>query len=210
VELNELQTDALVELIGLGFGRAAASLSKLTGYRVVLDRPSIDICPAPTMADALHGLGGEDVATVHQIFSGPVAGDAILVLDQPGAMALKRLLTDEPPLPLGVDNSAREVLTEVGNLLLNACLGTLGNILQVQVTFSVPKLSLATLTTLLDSLLVREEGVRYALIVQSGFRLRDSAIKGYMVIVLSVASLERLLRAISRWDDSPPGGASGG
>ena len=58
---------------------------------------------------------------------------------------LKELLTNEPALPLAIDASAREVLTEVGNILLNACLGTFGNMLKVQVSFSVPHLNLDTL-----------------------------------------------------------------
>ena len=72
------------------------------------------------------------MATVHQIFSGPVDGDALLVLDRNSAAILKELLTSEPPLPLEIDRSAREVITEIGNILLNACLGTFGNILKVQ------------------------------------------------------------------------------
>ena len=31
---------------------------------------------------------------------------------------------------LSIDASAREVITEVGNILLNACLGTFGNLLK--------------------------------------------------------------------------------
>jgi len=62
---------------------------------------------------------------------------------------LKQLLTDEAPLPLTVDASAREVLTEVGNILLNACLGTFGNILKVQVSFSVPRLNLESLSAII-------------------------------------------------------------
>ena len=87
----------------------------------------------------------DEVASVHQIFSGPVGGDALLILDHAAAGMLKELLTNEPPLPLPIDASAREVLTEVGNILLNACLGTFGNLLQVQVSFSVPHLNLDTL-----------------------------------------------------------------
>ena len=71
---------------------------------------------------------------------------------------LKELLTDEPALPLSIDASAREVLTEVGNILLNACLGTFGNLLKVQVSFSVPHLSLDTLHGVLESLLVEPRG----------------------------------------------------
>jgi len=149
---------------------------------------------------ALEGLGINEVASVHQIFSGPVAGDALLVLDHRAATSLKLLLTDEPPLPLALDGSAREVLSEVGNILLNACLGTFGNLLQVQVSFSVPQLSLDTLNAVLQSLMINREGLRYALVVHAGFRLRDAEVTGYLVIVLSVASLDRLIRAVETWE----------
>ena len=68
------------------------------------------------------------------------------------------------------------MLTEVGNILLNACLGTFGNILEVQVSFSVPHLNLETLRDLLESLLINREGLRYALVVHAGFRLRDAEV----------------------------------
>jgi chemotaxis protein CheC len=113
---------------------------------------------------------------------------------------LKELLTDEPALPLRFDASGREVLTEVGNILLNACLGTFGNVLKVQVSFSVPHLNLETLNDVLQSLLINREGLRYALVVKAGFRLRDAELTGYLVIVLSVASLDRLIRSVEEWE----------
>ena len=94
------------------------------------------------------------------------------MLDYAAAGSLKELLTNEPALPLPIDASAREVLTEVGNILLNACLGTFGNLLKVQVSFSVPHLNLDTLHHVLQSLLVNREGLRYALVVQAGFKLQ--------------------------------------
>jgi chemotaxis protein CheC len=141
------------------------------------------------------------VATVHQIFSGPVDGDALLVLDRNSAAILKELLTSEPPLPLEIDRSAREVITEIGNILLNACLGTFGNLLQVQVSFSVPHLSLESVGAILESLRISREGLQYALVVHAGFKLRDAEVHGYLVIVLSVASLDRMLRAVEEWEN---------
>ena len=200
MELNVAQRDALVELLNIGFGRAAAALSQLTGHRVLLDVPEVSVHPVEKLNTALRPLLSDEVASVHQIFSGTVAGDALLVLDHQAAGRRKELLTDEPPLPLTLDASAREVLTEVGNILLNACLGTFGNILQVQVSFSVPQISLESLHGVVQSLLVNREGVRYSLLVHAGFRLRDAEVRGYLVIVLSVASLDRLLRAVEQWE----------
>jgi chemotaxis protein CheC len=200
MNLSAPQQDALKELLNIGFGRAASSLSQLTGHRVLLDVPAVSIHPIAELRGALGTVIQEDVASVHQIFSGPVAGDALLILDHGGAGVLKQLLTDEQPLPLQIDASGREVLTEVGNILLNACLGTFGNLLDVQVSFSIPHLSLDTLQGVLQSLLVNREGMRYGLLVHAGFRLRDAEVTGFLIIVLSVASLDRLLRAVEAWE----------
>jgi chemotaxis protein CheC len=200
VELNQTQQDALIELLNIGFGRAASSLSQLTGHRVLLEVPQVSVHPIEELNRALEAVLSDEVASVHQIFSGPVGGDALLILDYHAAGMLKELLTNEPALPLPLDASAREVLTEVGNILLNACLGTFGNILRVQVSFSVPRLNLETLHDVMRSLLVNREGLRYALVVHAGFKLRDAEVKGFLVIVLSVASLDRLIRAVEDWE----------
>ena len=200
MELTQTQHDALIELLNIGFGRAAASLSELTGHRVLLEVPQVSVHPIDELNRALRNVLDDDVASVHQIFSGPVGGDALLILNHSAAGMLKELLTSEPPLPLRIDASAREVLTEVGNILLNACLGTFGNILKVQVSFSVPHLNLDTLHEVMRSLLVNKEGLRYAMVVHAGFKLRDAEVKGYLVIVLSVASLDRLIRAVEDWE----------
>jgi chemotaxis protein CheC len=202
MQLTAGQQDALVELLNIGFGRAAASLSQLTGHRVLLDVPQVALHPIEEVADALERNVHGHVASVHQIFTGPVGGDALLILDEAGAAILKELLTNEPALPLSIDASAREVITEVGNILLNACLGTFGNLLKVQVSFSVPHLSIENVGALLESLIVTQQGIRYALIVHAGFRLRDTQVTGYLMIVLSVASLDRLIRAVEDWEQS--------
>jgi chemotaxis protein CheC len=203
-ELSVLQKDALVELLNVAFGRAAASLSKLTGHRVQLEVPQVTMCPIDELTEQLRPMVQGDLATVHQIFSGSVVGDALLILDGQSAGILKELLTNEPAMPLEIDASAREVVTEVGNILLNACLGTFGNVLKVQVSFSVPHLTLESLDGVMSSIAVGHEGLRYALVVHAAFRLRGSSLIGYVVIVLSVASIDRLVRAVDEWELERP------
>ena len=199
MELNPVQHDALVELLNIGFGRAGASLSKLTQQRVLLDVPQVDIHPVTQLTQSLGRLVDERVASVHQVFSGPVAGDALLLLDPIAAATLTELLTDVPSLSLDLDPSTREVFTEVGNVLLNACIGTFGNMLQIPVSFSVPDVDVSSITSIIDRMVDSGDALRYALVVTAGFRLRDSAVTGYVVIVLTVQSLKRLLDALDRW-----------
>jgi chemotaxis protein CheC len=199
--LTEQQRDALSELINIAFSRTAASLSELTGHRVLLDVPKVAIFPINELSAALAEFLPAEVATVHQVFSGPVTGDALLLLNYEGAVTLTDLLTDERVKSERLNASAREVLTEVGNILLNACLGMFGNLLQVHVSFSVPRLHLDTLNDLLQSMMVENTGMRYALVVYTSFRLRDSAVSGYLVIALNVASLDRLIQEAENWEE---------
>jgi len=200
MELTSVQHDALVELLNIGFGRAGASLSRLTGHRVILEVPHVAIHPVDQLNAKLSAFMTGDVASVHQMFAGPVGGDAMLLLDPVAAGTLKVLLTNEPALPLALDASAREVLTEVGNILLNACLGTFGNLLKVPISFSVPDIDIASLRAIVDRMIGTGDSFRYALVVTAGFRLRDAEVTGYVVIVLTVQSLSRLLVAVEQWE----------
>jgi len=194
--LTDNQRDSLTELINIAFGRAAASLSELTGFRVLINVPKVDILSINELISALNGFINGEVATVHQIFTGQVAGDALLMLDYDGAPALTSRLTDEEVKR--IDVSSKEVLIEVGNILLNACLGTFGNMLQVHITFSVPRLHLSQLNDMLSTLVIGKEEIRYALVITTRFRLKDSEIGGYLVIVLGVGSLDRLIEGIEK------------
>lgn len=202
MELNPVQHDALVELLNIGFGRAGASLSKLTQQRVLLDVPNVAIHPITHLNESLGRLVDERVASVHQVFKGPVAGDALLLLDPIAAATLTELLTDVPALSLDLDPSTREVFTEVGNIVINACIGTFGNMLEVPMSFSVPDVDVTSMTSVIDRMMEAGDAFRYALVVTAGFRLRDSAVTGYVVIVLTVQSLKRLLEALDRWQQT--------
>jgi chemotaxis protein CheC len=203
MELTERQLDAVSELINIAFSRTGAALSELTGQHVILNAPEVSVHPTSALPGALAKFIPGEIASIHQVFAGPVAGDALLLLNHDGAVQLTDLLTDghgqSPSNRL--DESAREVLTEVGNILLNACLGMFGNLLDVHVSFSVPRLHLETLDELLASLLTTKGEPQYALVVYTAFQMRDSAVRGFLVMVLSVTSLDRLIQEVEAWEE---------
>jgi chemotaxis protein CheC len=188
------------ELINIAFARTGAALSELTGHRVVLNPPEVAVYRTEELRGALAKFVPGDVASIHQVFAGPVSGDALLLLNYAGAVQLTDLLTDGHNPSEYLDESAREVLTEVGNILLNACLGMFGNLLNVHVTFSVPRLHLETLDELIKSTTSDKTEMHYALVVYTAFQIRDSSVKGFLVIVLSVDSLDRLIQEVDVWE----------
>ena len=201
MDLTERQRDSVSELINIAFSRTGAALSELTGQRVILSAPEVSIHPTTELPTSLAKFLPGEVASIHQVFGGPVAGDALLLLNHDGAVQLTDLLTDGHAASNRLDESAREVLTEVGNILLNACLGMFGNLLDVHVSFSVPRLHLETLDELLGSISAAAGEPRYALVVYTAFRIRDSAVRGFLVMVLSVTSLDRLIQEVDAWEE---------
>ena len=200
MDLTTSQQDALTELINIGYARAAAALSDLTGHRISLEVPEVAIHLIPEIRQKLERVISGEVASVNQVFSGPISGNAILLLDRKAAMLLNRLFTDRDDTP-ELDGAAREVITEVGNIVLNACLGAFGNLLKVQVTFTVPQLQVETLHKVLKSITVAGDQLEYALIIHTRFHMRASDVSGYLVIILGVTSLERLLEELKKWEE---------
>ena len=205
MNLTADQQDAVTELVNISFSRTAAALSELTGNRVELSVPDVAAYPIRDLEPALARFVRGEVATVHQIFGGPVAGDAFLLLEVEGAAKLVALLTDAeaPTRKMGV--SDREVLAEVGNILLNACLGVFGDLLQVRFTFAVPRLQLESLGSMLASLLVGRDELRHALLVGTRFAVRASDVTGCLVLVLGVTSMEKFLAGVEAWAERSVG-----
>lgn len=200
MELTVSQKDAMTELINIGYGRAAGALSELTGYRVTLEVPRITMHRIDQIGALLTKLIDGEVASVNQVFSGPIAGNALLMLEEKAARALSRLLSDDDSLAESFDSAGREIISEVGNILLNACLGVFGNLLQVQVTFSVPRLQVADVGGVLRTITIDTEELQYGLMIHTRFQLRASNVSGYLVIVLGITSLDRMRRELDNWE----------
>jgi len=199
MELTITHQDTLTELINIGYGRAAAALSELTGRRIILEVPRVAVYPIQEVNDALNDVLDGEVASVHQVFSGPVSGNALLLLDKDAAMLLNSLLLDSNSSGQMLA-AEREALVEVGNIVLNACLGVFGNLLHVQVTFAVPRLHLESVDGVLKSISVRSEELQYALMVHTRFSVRGSDVSGYLVILLGITSFTRLLAELEKWE----------
>lgn len=198
MNLDDFETDALTELFNVGLHRAAASLSEITGQRILVERPRLWICPAHEAESRLRELLSGELAAVHQVFGGAVAGDAALLIEQHKAADLARLVTGGEAGNGGrMDQSAREVLAEIGNIVLGACLSGFGDMLDVPVSFYVPTIRIDSLRTVLKTVLSDPSASQFAVIVATQFRVSGLEVNGYMIVAVGAKSLERINTALS-------------
>jgi chemotaxis protein CheC len=194
--LNPSELDALSELINIGFGRAASALSTLVGRRILLEAPQVDIYPIMELLNVLENLGGKEITNVHQVFRGKLSGDAMLLMDSNSASILLDLMAGGTGEVHPMTDVDREALIEIGNILLNAFIGSFGNLLRVHITFTVPNLKVDSLTKMLSNLTDDTQEIEFALVVKINFRLSQGNVNGYMVIIMGLQSLEVLVEAM--------------
>lgn len=197
--LTPQQTDALTELLSIGYARAASALSDLTGNRITLAVPDVTIHRVDRITRALQEVVEGEVTCVNQLFGGPICGNAILLFDRSASLILTSLLTGRPTHD-SLDETALDVMIEVGNILLNACLGAFGNLMEMNIKFTVPQVHVDMVQEVLRSVRIDNAAFENAMMVRTRFDIRASNVSGFLVILLGVTSLERLVDSLRKWD----------
>ena len=138
--LNELELDALTELVNIGVSRAAASLRIMVGRRCCFPcRPS-RWSTASRRRRLIGEREGGPLVAVHQAFDGDISGRAMLIFPETNSLELVRAVTGgELPLDDMIELE-QEALAETGNIILNGCLATIANMLQRSLKISLPEI----------------------------------------------------------------------
>jgi chemotaxis protein CheC len=198
LELTAKQRDTLTELINIAYARAAGALSDLTGHRITLAVPDVTIRRIDSVTPALQEVIEGEITCVNQFFGGAISGNAVLLFDRPAALVLTRLLTGNPKADV-YDESSRDTMIEVGNIVLNACLGAFGNLMHVNLKFTVPHLQVDEIENVLRSIRIQDQKFEYAMMIRTRFDLRASDVSGFLVILFGITSLERVFDGLRKW-----------
>jgi len=200
VSLDELERDALTELVNIGVGRAAASLRKMVNKQVILSVPSVEIVTRRSAAALIGQRESEALVAVRQQFEGPFAGRALLIFPESNGLSLVRaILGDEMPQD-ELEAMESEALAETGNVILNGCLGSMANMLQHTLKMSLPVVQRGSSEVLFE---VRGQSAEesFVLFLYINFSVREHDIRGYIAMIMDLPSLEKLKQLIGTFID---------
>jgi chemotaxis protein CheC len=139
ITLSDMELDALTELVNLGVSNAAASLREMVREEVLLSVPSASIVSREQAILTLNQRNANRLVAVHQNFDGDIRGRALLIFPEAQSMELVRAIVGSDMSPEDLMDLEQEALAETGNVLLNACLGTIANNLQRSLRISLPE-----------------------------------------------------------------------
>jgi len=204
--LDELELDALTELVNIGVGRAAASLREMVGEEVHLSVPNVRLVSRTEAVATLHQREANRLVAVHQVFEGDITGRALLIFPETQSLELVRAVTGgELPLE-DIIELEQEALAETGNIILNGCLGTIANLLQRSLKMSLPEILRGEAPNLLDFAPPPEKG-DVVMFLYIDFAVRQRDIRGYVAMLMDMPSLTALKGLLAEFIERTTGEA---
>ncbi len=195
--LDELELDAMAELVNIGVSRAAASLGTMVGEQVLLSVPSVMVVSRSRAAELISQSQNELLVAVRQAFNGDVSGRALLIFPEKNSLELVRAVAGKDLSLEDILELEHEALAEIGNIILNACMATVANLLQRSLTMSLPEIIRGTGVGLFDLAVSMADDV--VLFVHINFSLKGHQVVGYVAMVMDFASLASLKELIAEF-----------
>ena len=193
--LTEEQIDYLKEIINIGIGRSANVLNKVVKNRVILKVPSVHIIKISELNEKMGFSESNLLSVVSMNFKGELTGKVELIFPSPSAIKVVDLLTDKASPKLEMDQLRSGTLSEVGNIVLNSLIGTLGNLLKTRFKFSIPKFNECNIADIASSY---ESASDYVIFAETHFFVKDTNIDGSFILFFELQSLELFIDMLNK------------
>lgn len=189
-ELTEIERDAISEIANMGVSRAAASLRQLVGEQVLLSVPAVRIVSRQEAATLVE-RGSPKLVAVQQSFEGPFSGRALLIFPQAQSLELVRSIVGAEHSLEDVIDLEQEALAETGNIILNACLATIANVLRKSMRMSLPSVIRGDGATMFETGKSASSG-NLVLFLYIDFTIKNRDIRGFIALLMDLPSITAL------------------
>jgi chemotaxis protein CheC len=188
--LSQLQHDALVEIFNLGVGQAAAAMSRIVNEEVLMSVPMISFMSRAEVARTLGNDEGRRICAVAQHFDGAFKTEAFLMFPEEKSLEIVRLMVGQSVSLEELGEMEQEAMSEIGNIILNACMGSLANASGRELHGSLPMYRVGTCDDILGVSGKEWDGV--VLTLKIDFNIEKHNVQGYVAFLLDMPALHDL------------------
>jgi chemotaxis protein CheC len=158
----------------------------MLGEQVFLSVPAVHIVTREVAAKLVEKGNLAQLVAVQQSFDGPFAGKALLIFPEAQSLELIRsILGDELSLEDVIDLE-QEALVETGNIILNACLATIANVLRHTMRMSLPSIIRGNGETLFSQ---NDGADNLVLFLYIDFNIKRRGMHGFIALLMDLPSI---------------------
>lgn len=199
IQLTPDEYDAMLEVFNIAMGSAADTLSQMVNDEVTLSVPAFEFITLEQLLEREGDAAHKSVCSVAQKISGAFDAEAILMFNGEQAFRVVEAMLGEQPEELtpvdAFSEIQQEAMTEIGNVVLNACMGSIANMFQSEFHISLPSYRISSYSDLLEQTSSHGEIVLLLLI---DFGLRRQEVQGHLAFLMNLPAMRELQQQIQR------------
>ena len=193
-QLSPLEQDLLTEIFNLGVGNASNSLSQMVGQEIKLSVPTVIFDNVENVAAAI----GNDqfISGVSLEIKGPFNAQSMLLFPEEGSLeVVSKMLGGSLSKEMLIEMQ-QEALSEIGNIVLNACIGSIAQTLGDSFEMDLPAYKMDTV----EQILLNDDrkSIDTVMFIHIEMTLSESDITGYMAFLLESGSMAKLKECLKR------------
>ena len=183
MKLTALQLDALKELINIGVGNGAHLLNRMLDKPIALKAIDVKIINKSELKQ-LNDFD-RNTSIVHMGFEGILRGRANLIFPNQDAVRLLSLIAPWLQVDTSIGQVKKNVLTEVGNILINGVIGSVSNQLNLQSSYSLPQYHQGDIEELIE-----DSGTGRYILANTQYDIESEKITGSLLIFFELESIQ--------------------
>lgn len=192
--LSNLQRDTLCEMFNISVGQSAAALGSMLKDEVLLSVPEVRFVTVSEVTDHM-GKTSASMYCVRQPFQGAFSGNALLIFPEDKSLELVRVLVGDLVPGDELAQIQSDALREVGNIVLNACLSSLAQMLDTSFECELSSVDSGDTRKILGTRVQNH----VVMLIHISFELKQQAIEGFVVFVMNSTSHDSLLQGVDRF-----------
>lgn len=197
LNITDKQMEALKELINIGVGHGAEVLNTMLQSHISLSVPDIEISNMKDLGTVLYPNFDSELSAVEMKYRGNFSGNVELIFPKEDAAKLVALLVGDDFPPEEMNELRSETLQEIGNVILNAVMGTISNIFSFSLTYSLPSYLEGSIDTLISQ--IDSEQDSFIICAKTRFTVADIQVEGTLVLFFSLYYFDELLKKVETY-----------
>lgn len=193
MDTTDETTDIIREIVNIGIGEAASSLSGLVNTRVVIRVPDVLIMNMEDVRKYIQTEGDSSGVYIAQEFSGRIRGKSLLFYSRDCALALLNLVSLDSVMTASLTESGIATLNEIGNIIMASCMSEIGNFIDGEIRFEIPETSVTLSDLYFGKMLSDFDRLEKAIILKNEMIIAEKNIQGYLFILLTFKDFNLVL-----------------
>lgn len=199
-KLGEKQLDAIKEVGNIGTGNAATALSMMLDKKVDISVPQVKVIPISKIP-FLFDEPEEVVCAVKMGLREEMTGEILLIFEAQTVKIIAKALTGIEINDITVlDDFTSSMLKEIGNIMCGSYVTSLAAFTNLFINPEPPELTTDMISAIMSeiSIPMAMAGEENIMLIETKIQIEgvDEELTGYLLLVPSVESLDKLLRAL--------------